>query len=454
MKKSIFLLTFTLLLFSCSSESDIIQNNSTNPINPTSNPTGTITDIEGNVYKTVKIGDQWWMSENLRTTKYCDGTSITYAPDFNSWENVNISRYPAYCYLYDDPKNNNPLGKLYNNYTINNKKNICPCDYRVPTENDWNVLKKTLGGMTQEGYESNNVGGKLMASNPLWDFKSDCITNESGFNALPSGMRTSFGNFYEMYNKFAYFWIADYSDNITAFILPSGVLNGKDCNIGVSNSFYTEPGLSIRCVKKAPYPNTLTAIDIDGNIYQTIDIGNQTWMTTNLNVSRYNNGDVIPQVQDYNQWKNLKTGAWCYYANDTSNGTVYGKLYNWYALHDNRGLAPAGYHIPSDQDWDRLVNFVGGYNIAGYELKESGNSHWSNPNAGTNIHGFSGLPGGYLSSNGFCCITESGRWWSTTPVLTNNVLNIKSFELIGGSSQMSQKFILASEGSSIRLIKD
>ena len=109
--------------------------------------------------------------------------------------------------------------------------------------------------------------------------------------------------------------------------------------------------------------NSLT--DADGNVYQTVTISNQTWMKSNLNVSHYRNGDVIPQITDSSQWANLTTGAWCYYKNDDANGPVYGKMYNWYAVNDPRGLAPVGYHIPNNLEWSNLTTFLGGESIAG-----------------------------------------------------------------------------------------
>ena len=95
----------------------------------------------------------------------------------------------------------------------------------------------------------------------------------------------------------------------------------------------------------------LSVTDIDGNEYRTQKIGNQIHTTKNLNVTKYRNGDIIPQVTDPTQWTNLTTGAWCYYNNDPANGAIYGKLYNWYAVNDPRGLAPQGWHVPSHTEF-------------------------------------------------------------------------------------------------------
>ena len=149
---------------------------------------------------------------------------------------------------------------------------------------------------------------------------------------------------------------------------------------------------------------------------QTVIIGTQVWTSKNLNVDTYRNGDEIPQVQDEKAWANLTTGAWCYYDNDASNGTKYGKLYNWYAVHDPRGLAPKGYHIPTDEEWLTLEIILG--DDAGIKMKSA--SGWTNNGSGlqkygTNSSGFSGLPGGYRFNDGtFNNIGYYGYWWSST----------------------------------------
>jgi uncharacterized protein (TIGR02145 family) len=130
-------------------------------------------------------------------------------------------------------------------------------------------------------------------------------------------------------------------------------------------------------------------------IYASIKIGSQVVMKKNLNVSHYRNGDRIPQVKGPDKWAALTTGAWCWYNNDSANGAVYGKLYNWYAVNDPRGLAPEGWHIPSDAEWTTLTTFLGGEGVAGGKMKERGITHWIYPNTdATNSSGFTGLPGG------------------------------------------------------------
>ncbi len=146
---------------------------------------------------------------------------------------------------------------------------------------------------------------------------------------------------------------------------------------------------------------------------QEIKIGTQTWTTKNLDVTKYRNGDAIPQVQDKNAWAKLKTGAWCYYENKTANGTTYGKLYNWFAVNDTRGLAPKGYHIPTDAEWAILTDYLGGDSIAGAKIKST--SGWEENGNGSNTSGFAGLPGGCRFNLGyFSFIGGYGSWWSSS----------------------------------------
>ncbi|MBU3715077.1 MAG: hypothetical protein FGM46_09040 [Ferruginibacter sp.] len=156
---------------------------------------------------------------------------------------------------------------------------------------------------------------------------------------------------------------------------------------------------------------------------QTVTIGKQVWMSENLNVDKFRNGDVIPEAKTDEEWK--KAGeegkpAWCYYDNDPKNGAKYGKLYNWYAVNDPRGLAPKGWHIPSDDEWTILTNFLGGAKVAGDKMKSK--TDWKGGGNGTNSSGFSGLPGGNRFSNGpFKNISYFGVWWSSTENNTGDV---------------------------------
>jgi uncharacterized protein (TIGR02145 family) len=165
----------------------------------------------------------------------------------------------------------------------------------------------------------------------------------------------------------------------------------------------------------SPSPSN-TVTDIDGNVYPTVTIGSQVWMARNLKVMHYRNGDSIANIIADTAWSNLITGAYCNYNNDTAYATTYGRMYNWYAVKDNRNIAPAGWHVPTDAEWQTLIDYLGGSDVAGGKLKEAGFEHWITPNTGaTNESGFSALPGGMRSASGaYGYIRVDGHFWSST----------------------------------------
>jgi uncharacterized protein (TIGR02145 family) len=186
------------------------------------------------------------------------------------------------------------------------------------------------------------------------------------------------------------------------------------------------------------------------NYGQTVTIGTQVWMTKNLDVATYRNGDVIPQVQDKNAWAELTTGAWCYYDNDASNGEKYGKLYNWYAVNDPRGLAPNGYHIPTDAEWTKLTDYLGGESGAGTKMKSI--SGWKDNGNGTNTSGFSGLPGGYRYGDGtFSNIGKNGFWWSSSENSTGIAWNRS---LLYFNGYVNRNYLNGQDGFSVRCLRD
>jgi uncharacterized protein (TIGR02145 family) len=159
-----------------------------------------------------------------------------------------------------------------------------------------------------------------------------------------------------------------------------------------------------------------TITDIDGNIYHQVVIGTQTWLVENLKTTRYNDGSSIPLVTDPNAWISLSSDAYCWPENDGSNITPYGAMYNWYAVNTGK-LALTGWHVPTDDDWNTLINYAGGTSVAGGNLKETGTTYWQPPNTGaTDEFGFSAVPAGYRSyTNGsFVNFTLWGIYWSAT----------------------------------------
>ncbi len=166
-----------------------------------------------------------------------------------------------------------------------------------------------------------------------------------------------------------------------------------------------------------------TVSDVDGNVYKTITIGTQEWMTENLRTSKYNDETTIDAVTSDAIWAVLNSGAWCWYDNDNSNESPYGKLYNWHAVNTAK-LCPTDWHVPSDGEWTTLTAYLGGEIIAGGKIKEEGFTHWSAPNLGaTNVSGFTGLPGGARSIFGFSSIGDEGYWWSSTESSSDDAWN-------------------------------
>jgi uncharacterized protein (TIGR02145 family) len=185
----------------------------------------------------------------------------------------------------------------------------------------------------------------------------------------------------------------------------------------------------------------------------TIVIGTQQWMEKNLDVMTYRNGDVIPQVTDATAWAGLTTGAWCWYSNSADNGAIYGKLYNWYAVNDPRGLAPQGWHIPTDEEWTTLRNKLGGELVAGGQMKTTGTTRWSTPNtSATNESGFAGLPGGIRNASGtFVDVGVSGYWWSASEYSSTVAW---SRYLLNYSGRLLENNLDKKNGFSIRCIRD
>lgn len=154
--------------------------------------------------------------------------------------------------------------------------------------------------------------------------------------------------------------------------------------------------------------------DIDGNVYKAVKIGSRVWLAENLKVSRYRNGDKIANAAASESWKIAKEGAWCYYDNDSSRAVIFGKLYNWYALNDSRGLCPAGWRVPANDDWQALINHFGGMRNAGGKMKAQ--RLWAPPNEGADdAAGFAALPSGvrYYTGN-FMNIHHFCGMWSSS----------------------------------------
>ncbi len=224
-----------------------------------------------------------------------------------------------------------------------------------------------------------------------------------------------------------------------------------------------------------PAPGTVT--DIDGNVYQTVIIGEQEWMAENLRVTKYNNGDAIPTGLNANDWGSTTSGAYAIYNNDEDMLEAYGKLYNWYAVDDARGLCPEGWSVPSDDEWTQLVDYLisQGYpnesdnpNGAGNALKScrqvnhpdggdcdtSEHPRWNSHSThyGFDEFGFSALPGGLRNTNGnYNFIGGDGFWWSSSEYSSTDAWY---WYMISSFGRVYRNYFNKRDGFSVRCIKD
>ncbi|HPF92903.1 MAG TPA: fibrobacter succinogenes major paralogous domain-containing protein [Tenuifilaceae bacterium] len=207
--------------------------------------------------------------------------------------------------------------------------------------------------------------------------------------------------------------------------------------------------------------NNITNVqDVDGNTYNTVKIGTQVWMVENLNTTKYSNGDFIPTgISSANT-----SGAYENYDGNATYADTYGKLYNWHAVSDPRGLCPDGWHIPSDEEWKTLEIYIGmspeeaeetegerGTDEGG-KLKATGTDYWISPNTGaTNEYGFTALPGGALEIDAFVAIGQNGFWWTSTPASDDNSM----YRYMHYNSPIiNRKSFYKSSGLSVRCIQD
>ena len=194
--------------------------------------------------------------------------------------------------------------------------------------------------------------------------------------------------------------------------------------------------------------------EVTSGASKEVTIGKQVWMTQNLNVDKFRNGDPIPEAKTDEEWRKAGENgepAWSYYNNNPDNGDRYGKLYNWYAVNDPRGLAPEGWKIPSDEEWSRLEDFLGDISVAGTKMKST--DFWAdNECNGTNESGFSGLPGGLRYTNGpFGNVGENGIWWSSTET---NSSSAWTRDLNGYDGFVGRDDIGKELGFSVRCLRD
>lgn len=211
----------------------------------------------------------------------------------------------------------------------------------------------------------------------------------------------------------------------------------------------------------------VTVTDVDGNVYNTVTLGAQVWMTENLRVTHYRNGDPILTGLSDNEWSSATDGAFAVYNNEPSNSQVYGNLYNWYAVTDTRGLCPVGWHVPSNAEWEVLLTYLinngFGYGGSGDDIGKSMamTSGWiesglpgtvGNDQSSNNASGFSALPAGFRNYTGaFSYLGTMGFWWSSTETTSDYALSRFLQNTLPGLENPAYD---KNKGLSVRCVKD
>lgn len=322
---------------------------------------------------------------------------------------------------------------------------------------DFGVIGNVVCGSFQEG----NTGGTVRVSTPI-PYSQLTITgigigNLAGYGldiCFPTCLTTTTTSTTAVPSCTQYTWYLDGIDPKTEITLEY-----TDCNqtpVSITQAAELFGSVYLFCaiyntVDISPALGT-TVTSGDCVIPCFVTIGDQVWECKNLDVTEYANGDPIPEVTDGLAWAALTTGAWCSYDNDPANDAIYGKLYNWYAVTDPRGLAPAGYHIPTNNEWATTVAFLGGSAIAGGPLKETGTSHWNSPNTNaTNITNFTAVPGGFRNYfGGFDQKGNESMFWTPDEIAGQAYTRIIFYNSGGLFNTNIQKMY----GASVRLLQD
>jgi uncharacterized protein (TIGR02145 family) len=385
---------------------------------------------------------QWTSTSSGAQTVYGEGSSTVYQGSSDEVENLAI------------------YGRLYNWYAVNDSRGLCPSGFHVPSDGEWMTLEMALGMTSSQanstGWRGTDQGAQLKT--PSWGG-----TNSSGFSALPSGGRNRNEGYFGDYGNAGYWWSSSpngiyawarylgsgnsyiYRDSngsrsgytvrclrdseTEACLDPDGdgvcaeneVSGCTDSSASNFNPAATEADES--CVFPGPAQcGGLSTITFDGHTYALVGIGTQCWFAENLRSDNYLNGDPIPGGLNDFQWTSTTSGAQTVYGegnsyvnagndNEVANLATYGRLYNWYAINDSRGICPPEFHVPSNEEWLILENSLGGSAIAATYLKSSP-AVWD----GNNSSGFSGLPGGTrLSGTGnYDDEGNGGQWWTST----------------------------------------
>jgi uncharacterized protein (TIGR02145 family) len=406
------------------------------------------TFISAQTYREVKIDGVAWMAENLNVDCFRNGDPIPEAKTTEEWETAIKNKKPAWCYYNNDPSNGDKYGKLYNCYAVNDKRGLAPEGWHIASTRDWNDMVYFLGKEADTvPLHINYTHIEQTATNKIksksgWPKGTNGL-NESGFTALPGGYRSSSG--FQKIGEAGY-WHRVYGIE-EIFDSTSYYLN--EDRFGTIHFSTDYVGLSVRCVKD---------FGQDASDYTTVVIGDQTWMIDNLNVDKFRNGDIIPQAKTEKEWIKAckkKKPAWCYFKNDRDYQKNVGKLYNYYAISDERGLAPEGWHIPVRDEWQTLIDFCGGDSVAAVKLKdESGWGWWYEDGNGTNESGFSARPNGHRQGDGdfFSQIKIGATYWVQSEY--KNLKWLNHVQLYWDSDAVAINKWTSDEGYSVRCVKD
>lgn len=393
------------------------------------------TDRSSNNYPIVEIGDQVWMGENLKTTKYHNGDLIetTIPSDLD----VSGEDMPKYQWAYNGDENNvSTYGRLYTWYAATDSRGICPSGWHVPGNSESDDLTNFLGGTSLSGDKLKETG--------IIHWKSpNTATNETGFTAVPGSERNNIGQFGGIGQSYYWWNYNSFNDAGGYFRLLSWESSGEGYGYAVNQS-----GMAIRCV----LTKFGTVTDYEGNDYKTLQIGSQEWMVENLQSTKYNNGTSIPYIIEDIEWNDLSTPAYCWYLNDpVSYRATYGALYNWYAV-STGNLCPTGWHVPIRADWLDLIDYLGG-DFAYDKLKSTTEWTYFQATNGTNDSGFNAYPGGYRNvpyGGYYLDMGADGNWWSAESYDANTVWSLGIGYASFGVTTTNAK----GSGYSVRCIKN
>ncbi len=389
--------------------------------------------------QSLKVGNLVWQSSNLNVEVFRNGDSIPRMEDSYWWYDAGERNIPAFCSNWSNDEIASRYGKLYNWHAVIDSRGLCPAGWHVPTDNEWSNFINSIDTLAFGGDSLNNVG-LFMKLEKINRQEKEEDAQAIGFNAVLGGYRTE--EDYIDASIVGYWWTSTPSHSEPEFeAYYRGVeLSSPSVFRGETGMYF---GFSVRCVE---------------NVIVT---PSQIWQQVNLNVDKFKNGDKIQQAKSKRQWKKAEKNqepAWTYYEGNRWFDNEYGKLYNWYAAADERGLCPEGWHVPGKEEFETLLDFTSSINdkesgndISGGKLKS--NVDWDLPNVGaTNEICMSLLPGGYRYSGDFVGFRSLGYWWTSSKSELND--GAYGLEISSSSAASEIRKYDKSNGFSVRCIKD